>query len=86
MSPTTKTTPATRRGVTEQAALAAIDSGTRELRLPTIRDRFGEIPAAAEHEQLSYPGFLAELVMAECDDRPLPSVEAYDDLLGKASS
>ena len=59
----------TRRGVTEQAALAAIDSGTRMLRLPTIRDRFAEIAAAAEREQLSYLGFLAELVMAECDDR-----------------
>jgi len=61
--------PATRRGVTEQAAVAAIDSGTRVLRLPTIRDRFSEIAAAAEREQLSYLGFLAELVMAECDDR-----------------
>jgi DNA replication protein DnaC len=60
---------ATRRGVTEQAAVAAIDSGTRVLRLPTIRDRFTEIAAAAEREQLSYLGFLAELVMAECDDR-----------------
>jgi hypothetical protein len=47
----------TRRGVTEQAAIAAIDSGTRVLRLPTIRDRFAEIAAAAEREQLSYnPG------------------------------
>ena len=61
--------PATRRGVTEQAAVAAIDSGTRVLRLPTIRDRFSEIASAAEREQLSYLGFLAELVMAECDDR-----------------
>jgi DNA replication protein DnaC len=59
---------ATRRGVTEQAAVAAIDSGTRVLRLPTIRDRFEEI-AAAQREQLSYLGFLAELVMAECEDR-----------------
>src|SRR5581483_10003516 len=61
--------PATRRGVTEQAAIAAIDSGTRVLRLPTIRDRFEEIAAAAQREQLSYLGFLAELVMVECDDR-----------------
>src|SRR5512132_1442583 len=61
--------PSTRRGVTEQAAIAAIDSGARVLRLPTIRDRFEEIAAAAEREQLSYLGFLAELVMAECDDR-----------------
>jgi DNA replication protein DnaC len=61
--------PSTRRGVTEQAAIAAIDSGTRVLRLPTIRDRFEEIAAAAQREQLSYLGFLAELVMVECDDR-----------------
>src|SRR5215471_13211948 len=61
--------PATRRGVTEHAAIAAIDSATRVLRLPTIRDRFEEITAAAHREQLSYLGFLAELVMAECDDR-----------------
>src|SRR6478672_3969012 len=59
----------TRRGVTEHAAIAAIDSGTRVLRLPTIRDRFEETAAAAQREQLSYLGFLAELVMAECDDR-----------------
>ena len=59
----------TRKGVTEQAAVAAIDGGCRTLRLPTIRSRFGEIAAAAEREQLSYLGFLAELVMAECDDR-----------------
>ena len=39
------------------------------LRLPTIRDRFDEIPAVREREQLSYSVFLAELVMAECDDR-----------------
>jgi DNA replication protein DnaC len=69
MSATTKTAPATRRGVTEHAAIAAIDSGTRVLRLPTIRDRFEETAAAAQREQLSYLGFLAELVMAECDDR-----------------
>ena len=61
--------PTTRRGVTEEAAVAAIDSACRLLRLPTIRDRFAEIAAAAEREQLSYLGFLAELVMAECDDR-----------------
>ena len=65
----TKSAPATRRGVTEQAAAAAIDSATRVLRLPTIRSRFEEIAAAAQREQLTYLGFLAELVMAECDDR-----------------
>lgn len=58
-----------RKGVTEQAALAAIDGGCRTLRLPTMRSRFAEIAAAAEREQLSYLGSFAELVMAECDDR-----------------
>jgi len=55
--------------VTEQAATAAIEQGCRMLRLPTIRDRFTEIAAAAEREQRSYLGFLSELVIAECDDR-----------------
>jgi DNA replication protein DnaC len=70
--------PSTRHGVTEQAAIAAIDSGTRVLRLPTIRDRFEEIAAAAQREQLSYFGFLAELVMAECDDRRRAARRIHD--------
>ena len=70
MNTSTGTSPsATRRGVTEQAAIAAIDSAARVLRLSTIRGRFEEIAAAAQREQLTYLGFLAELVMAECDDR-----------------
>jgi len=56
-------------GVTEPAAAAAIEQGCRMLRLPTIRERFGEVAAAAQREQLTYLGFLAELVIAECDDR-----------------
>jgi hypothetical protein len=71
---------AARRGVTEQAATAAIDSACRMLRLPTIRARFPEIAAAAEREQLSYLGFLAELVMAECDDRDKRRARACQDL------
>jgi hypothetical protein len=46
-----------RRTVTEQAGTAAIEQGCRMLRVPTIRDRFGEIAATAEREQLSYLGF-----------------------------
>ena len=61
-------TPA-RRGVTDHAADAAIDQACRVLRLPTIRGRFGEIADAAEREQLTYRGFLAELLMGECEDR-----------------
>ena len=58
-----------RRTVTDQAAVAAIEQVARMLRLPTIRDRFAEIAAAAEREQQSYLGFLSELVIAECEDR-----------------
>jgi hypothetical protein len=58
-----------RRGLTEQAADAAVDQACRMLRLPTIRAEFSDIAGAAAREQMSYRGFLAELLMAECDDR-----------------
>lgn len=57
------------RAMTEQAAAAAVDQACRMLRLPTIRARAEEVTAAAQREQLSYSGFLAELLLAECDDR-----------------
>ena len=66
---------APRRGVTDHAASAAVDQACRVLRLPTIRGRFGEIADAAEREQLTYRGFLAELLMTECDDRGRRSSE-----------
>jgi DNA replication protein DnaC len=58
-----------RRGMTEEAAEAAVDQACRVLRLPTIRMQVADTLAAAEREQLSYRGFLAELLLAECDDR-----------------
>jgi len=58
-----------RRGMTEEAADAAVDQACRALRLPTIRTRVAEMATAAEKEQLTYRGFLAELLLAECDDR-----------------
>src|SRR5215218_10109584 len=58
-----------RRGMTEEAADAAVGQACRALRLPTMRARFVEVADAAEREQLTYRGFLAELLMAECDDR-----------------
>jgi len=64
---TTKATP--RRGITDPAATAGIDAACRDLRLPTIRARAGEFAAAAEREHATYAGFLAELLLAECDDR-----------------
>lgn len=57
------------RGLTEQAADAAVDNACRMLRLPTIRAQYPAMADAAEREQLTYRGFLAELLMAECDDR-----------------
>ena len=74
MTATVTTTPAApamrrRRGMTEQAAEAAVDQACRALRLPTVRSRFAEMLTAAEKEQLTYRGFLAELLLAECDDR-----------------
>ena len=58
-----------RRGITEQAAEAPVDQACRSLRLPTIRTRVEEMLVAAEKEQMTYRGFLAELLLAECDDR-----------------
>lgn len=58
-----------RRGLTEEAANAAIDQACSRLRLPTIRAGVDEATTAAQKEQLSYQGFLAELLLAECDDR-----------------
>ncbi len=71
-TPTTTAPPAAmrrRRGMTEEAAEAAVDQACRALRLPTIRTRVEEKLVAAEKEQLTYRGFLAELLLAECDDR-----------------
>ncbi|WP_324252369.1 IS21-like element helper ATPase IstB [Enemella evansiae] len=39
------------------------------LRLPTIRSTFEQAVHDATKDGLSYPAFLAELLMAECDDR-----------------
>ena len=60
---------ATRDELTDTAADAAIDQACRILRLPTIRDRHGEVAAAAARQQASYKGFLVELLSIECDDR-----------------
>ena len=57
------------RGITEEAADAAVDTACRVLRLPTIRGQFAAAADKAEREQLTYRGFLAELLMGECEDR-----------------
>jgi hypothetical protein len=57
------------RGMSEEAPAAAVDQACRRLRLPTVRAVMDEPIRVAEQEQLSYQGFLAELLLAECDDR-----------------
>jgi DNA replication protein DnaC len=54
--------------LTEPASDAAIDTACRVLRLPTMRAQFADTVTRAEREHLSYRGFLAELLMAECED------------------
>ena len=60
---------ARRDELTDTAADAAIDTACRVLRLPTIRDRHGEVAAAAARQQAGYKAFLTELLSMECDDR-----------------
>ena len=54
---------------TDTAALAAIDAATRELQLPQIRAEAERLGAAAQREQVSYLGFLAEVLCLEVDAR-----------------
>nr|WP_269799132.1 IS21-like element helper ATPase IstB [Glycomyces xiaoerkulensis] len=55
--------------MTEAAAETAVDVATKMLRLPTVRSQFAPAADAAKREQLTYRGYLAELMMAECEDR-----------------
>ncbi|MFF3920441.1 IS21-like element helper ATPase IstB [Streptomyces sp. NPDC001852] len=55
--------------LTEPASDAAIDTACRVLQLPPMRAQFAVTVSRAEREYLSYRGFLAELLMAECEDR-----------------
>lgn len=57
------------RAMTESAADAAIETSCRVLHLPTVRSQFSEMITRAERDQLSYRGMLAELLMAECEER-----------------
>lgn len=57
------------RRLTDEAADASIDQACRMLRLPTIRSTVDQSVHDASKDGLSYRGFLAELLLAECDDR-----------------
>src|SRR5260370_17379265 len=60
---------ARRDELTDTAADAAIDTACRVLRLPTIRDRHGEVAAAAARQQAGYKGFLTELLFQVFTER-----------------
>lgn len=49
-----------RRGMTEEAADAAIDQACRMLRMPTIRNSFTDYADRAGRERMSYRGFLQQ--------------------------
>ncbi|MBB6550131.1 IS21-like element helper ATPase IstB [Nonomuraea rubra] len=53
------------RGLTEQAADAVVDQACKMLRLPTIRQSYAETAQRATREQMSYLGFLADLLLAD---------------------
>lgn len=59
----------TSHALTEPAADAAIDTACRVLRLPTIRAQFPDLVRRAEQDGLTFRGLLAELLIAECEDR-----------------
>ncbi|MET9041744.1 ATP-binding protein [Streptomyces sp. NPDC059687] len=46
-----------------------MDALDRSRWLPSIRNEFSDIADRAMKDQMSYRGFLAELLMAECEDR-----------------
>lgn len=74
MSPRTLETgrasvPAVVTAMSEPAAEAAIQGSCRLLGLPTVRTEAGRIAEAAARERLSHKAFLAEVLLAECDDR-----------------
>jgi DNA replication protein DnaC len=60
---------ARRDELTEPAMDAAIERACVILRLPTVRQRYGEVAGIALRQQASYKGFLTELLSLECDDR-----------------
>ena len=54
---------------TDTAADAAITAACTELRLPTVREQAADAADAARKQRLTHRVFLAELLVAEIDDR-----------------
>ncbi|WP_448071985.1 IS21-like element helper ATPase IstB [Georgenia yuyongxinii] len=72
MSPASAAAAPARPAVTamsEQAAAAAVAAACVTLGLPTVRSQAQEIAQAAARDRLTHGAFLAEVLVAECDDR-----------------
>jgi DNA replication protein DnaC len=77
MTPTTTTTATTTAtagsptltAYSDPAAEAAINTACRTLQLPTVRAEATAMAAAAAKQRLSHKAFLAEVLLAECDER-----------------
>jgi DNA replication protein DnaC len=72
-TPTTTTTRAAGlpalTALSDPAAEAAIATACRTLLLPTVRAEAVAMAAAAAKQRLSHKAFLAEILLAECDER-----------------
>ena len=72
-SPSTSTAaahaPPALTALSEPAAEAAIQTACRALLLPTVRAEAATMAAAAAKQRLSHKAFLAEVLLAECDER-----------------
>jgi len=75
MSTTTKNTTRPSAGtptltaLSDPAAEAAIHTACRTLQLPTVRTEAVAMATAAAKQRLSHQAFLAEVLIAECDER-----------------
>ena len=69
MSATATTPTPTLSALSDPAATAAIDAACRTLMLPTIRAEAAAMAGAAAKQRLSHKAFLAEVLLAECDER-----------------
>jgi len=66
---TTAGAPPVLTALSDPAAEAAIQTACRTLLLPTVRAEAVAMSAAAAKQRLSHKAFLAEVLLAECDER-----------------
>lgn len=59
----------TRKQINANVAVAEIKAACKQLKLPTVSARAGELAEDARRGAESYESFLAALLAAECDDR-----------------